>query len=212
MDVLQSGAEVSGVLAAAGGHTRRRPGGVALRVPAGGRVAAGGTQALGLTVGKVFMAWHSEGGPGANVQVVVLQGVPTMVVVLTGGGDFDPRAYGQACRPGTVQIVSGLLVLISCENLSVVFTVGGAAGLDAVRGGLLQRESLLGLGAEDFVRCKVWIICREERDEKSSENTRVATSADVSRTAVYLITQVNVHVTPPARFLTLKLILHFFYS
>lgn len=82
-------------------------------MPAGGGVAAGGTQAQGLTVAVVFMARNSEGGSGANVQVVVLQGVPTMVVVLRGGGDFDPRAQGQACRPGTVQVVPGLLVVIS---------------------------------------------------------------------------------------------------
>lgn len=82
-------------------------------MPAGGGVAAGRTQALGLTVGKVFMARHGEGGSGANVQVLVLQGVPAMVVVLTGGGDFDPGAQGQACRSGTVQIASGLLVLMT---------------------------------------------------------------------------------------------------
>lgn len=160
VDVLKSGAEVSRVLAVTGGHTWRRPGGLILRVPAGGGVAAGGTQALGLTVGKVFMARHSEGGSGANVQVVVLQGVPTMVVVLRGGRDFDPWAQGQACRSGTVQVVSGLLVLISRENPGVVFTVGRTAGLDAVWRGLLQRESLLRLRAEDFVRCKVGVICR----------------------------------------------------
>lgn len=83
MDVLQSGAEVSRVLATTGGHTGRRPGRVSLRMPTGGRVAASRTQALWLTVGKVFMARHSEGGSGANVQVVVLQGVPSVVVVLT---------------------------------------------------------------------------------------------------------------------------------
>lgn len=132
MDVLQPGAEVSGVLATTRGHTRRRPGGVTLRVPAGGGVAAGGTQALRLTVGEVIVAGHGEGGSGANVQVVVLQGIPTMVVVLTGGGDFNPRAQGQACRPGAVQVAPGLLVLISCENLSVVLTVGRTAGLVAV--------------------------------------------------------------------------------
>lgn len=82
-------------------------------MPAGGGVAAGGTQALGLTVGKVFMTRNSEGGSRANVQLVVLQGVPTMVVVLSGRGDFDPRAQSQACRTGTVQVVSGLLVVIS---------------------------------------------------------------------------------------------------
>ena len=113
VDVLQSGAEVSGVLSVAGGHARGRPGGVVLRVPAGGGVAAGGTQALGLSVGEVLMARDGQGGSGANVQVVVLQGVPTMVVVLTGGCDFNPRAQRQACGPGTVQVVSGLLVVIS---------------------------------------------------------------------------------------------------
>ena len=131
-------------------------------MPAGGGVAAGGTQALRLTIGEVIVVGDSEGGSGANVQVVVLQGVPTMVVVLTGGGDFDPRAQGQACRPGTVQEVPGLLVLISRENLSVVFTVGGTAGLDAVRGGLLQRERLLRLWTEDFVSGKIGVICKEE--------------------------------------------------
>ncbi len=161
MDVLKPGAEVSGVLAAAGGHTRRCPGGVTLRVPAGGGVAAGRAQALGLTVGKVFMARHSESRSGVNIQVLVLQGVPTMVVVLPGGGDFDPRAQGQACRTGAVQVSSGLLVLISREDLSVVFTVGGTAGLDAVWRSLLQRESLLRLRAENFVRCKVGVICRK---------------------------------------------------
>lgn len=142
-------------------------------MPAGGGVAASGTQALGLTVGEVFMARHSQGGSGANVQVVVLQGIPNMVVVLTGGGDFDPRAQGQACRPGTAQVASGLLVLISCENLSVVFTVGRTAGLVAVWGGLLQRERLLRLGAEDFVRCKVGVICRG--GEMTNHHTHTAT-------------------------------------
>lgn len=140
-------------------------------MPAGGGVAASGTQALGLTVGKVFMARHSQGGSGANVQVVVLQGVPNMVVVLTGGGDFDPRAQGQACRPGTAQIASGLVVLISCENLSVVFTVGRTAGLVAVWGGLPQWERLLRLGAEDFVRCKVGVICRGEEMTNHHKHT-----------------------------------------
>lgn len=83
MDVLQSRAQVPGVLRAARGHAGRRPGRVVLRVPAGGGVAAGGAQALRLTVGEVFMAWHSEGGSGANVQMVVLQRVPAMTVVLT---------------------------------------------------------------------------------------------------------------------------------
>lgn len=130
-------------------------------MPAGGGVAAGRAQALGLTVGEVVMARHGEGGSGANVQVVVLQGV--MGVVLTGGGDLDPRAQGQACRSGTVQVVSGLLVLISRENLGAVSTIGRAAGLDAVRGGLLEGESLLRLGAEDFVGCEVGVICRRGR-------------------------------------------------
>lgn len=112
MDVLEPRAEVAGILTAAGGHAGRRPRGVALRVPAGGGVAAGGAQALRLTVGEVVMTGHGEGGSGADVQVVVLQRVPTMVVVLTGGGDLDPRAQGQACGPGIVQVVSGLLVLI----------------------------------------------------------------------------------------------------
>lgn len=152
MDALQSWAEVSGVLAAAGGHARRRPGGIVLRVPAGGGVAAGRTQTLGLTIGKAVMARHGQGGSGANVQVVVLQGVPAMIVVLTGRGDFNPRAQGQACRPHTVWVVSGLLIFIPRENLRVVITVGGAAGLDAVRRDLLQRVHLLRFRTEDFVR------------------------------------------------------------
>lgn len=83
-------------------------------MPASGGVAAGGTQALRLTIGEAVMARHSESGSGANVQVVVLQGVPAMTVVLTGGSDFDPRAQSQARRSGIiVQVVSGLLVLIS---------------------------------------------------------------------------------------------------
>lgn len=96
----------------AGGHAGRRPRGIALRVPAGGGVAAGGTQALRLTVSEVIMARHSESGFLANVQVMVLQGVLTMVVVLMGGGDFDPGTHSQASRPGTIQEVSGLLVVI----------------------------------------------------------------------------------------------------
>lgn len=163
MDVLKPGAEVSGVLAAAGRHTRRRPGGVALRVPAGGGVAAGGAQALGLTVGEVLMAGHGEGGSGVIVQVRVLQGVPAVVVVLPGRGDLDAWAQGQTCRTAAVQVASGLLVLVSGEDLSVVFTVGGTAGLDAVRRGLLQREGLLRLGAEDLVRCEVGVIWKEDR-------------------------------------------------
>lgn len=59
------------------------------------------------------MARHSESGFLANVQVVVLQGVLTMIVVLMGGGDFDPGAHSQAYRPSTVQEGSGLLVVIS---------------------------------------------------------------------------------------------------
>ena len=42
----------------------------------------------------------------------------------------------------------------------MVPAVGGAAGLDAVRGGLLQGERLLRLRAEDFVGCKVGVICK----------------------------------------------------
>lgn len=96
----------------AGGHTGRRPRGIALRVPAGGGVAAGGTQALRLAVGEAVVAGHGERGLLADVQVMVLQGVLAMVVVLMGGGDFDPGAYSQAGRPATVQEVSGLLVVI----------------------------------------------------------------------------------------------------
>ena len=81
-------------------------------MPAGGGVAAGGAQALGLTIGKAVMTRNSEGGSGANVQVLVLQGIPAITVVLTGGGDFNPRAWGQACWPGVVQVVLGLLVFI----------------------------------------------------------------------------------------------------
>lgn len=164
MDALQPGAEVSGVLATAGGHARGRPGGVALRVPAGGGVAAGRTQALGLTVSQAVVAGHSEGGSRTgNVQVVVLQGVPDMVVVLSGGGDLNPGAQGHACRPVTVQVVSCLLVVVSWDHVGVVFAVGRTTGLDTVRGGLLQREDLLRLTAEDFVRCKVGVIWGEEK-------------------------------------------------
>lgn len=92
MDALQSGAEISRILATAGGHTRRCPRGKVLRVPAGGGVAAGGTQALGLTIGKVVLAWNSEGGSGAYIQVLILQGILAMAVVLTGGSDFNPWA------------------------------------------------------------------------------------------------------------------------
>lgn len=81
-------------------------------MPAGGGVAAGGAQTLGLTVGKVIMARNGEGGSGANVQLGILQRVPAMVVG-KGGGDFDPWAQSQACRTGTVQEGSGLLVFIS---------------------------------------------------------------------------------------------------
>lgn len=130
-------------------------------MPAGGGVAASGTQALRLSVGEAVMARHGEGGSGADVQVLVLQGIPDIVVVLAGRGDLDAGAQGQACRPGVVQVVSGLLVLISRENLcDVVVDVGGAAGLESVRRGLLQGVRLLRLRIEDFVRCEVGVICR----------------------------------------------------
>lgn len=74
--------------------------------------------------------------------MLVLKGVPDMVVVFTGGGDFDPWAQGEASRSGVVQITSGFLVLISCENLSAVLAKGGTAGLVTVRGGPLQGENL----------------------------------------------------------------------
>lgn len=92
--------------------------------------------------------------------MLVLQGVPDLVVVFTGGGDFDPWAQGEACRSGVVQIASGFLVLISCENLSAVLAEGGTTGLVTVWGGPLQGENLLRLRTEDFVGCKVGVICR----------------------------------------------------
>lgn len=158
-------------MGAAGGHAGRRPGRVVLRVPAGGGVAAGRAQALRLAVGQVLVAGHGQGGPGADVQVLRLQGVPAVAVVLRGGGDFDAGAQGQAGGPGAIQVVPGLLVLVAGENLGVVLAVGGAAGLDAVRRGLLQREGLLRLRAEDFVWSKVGIICRGGEDGNSIQNT-----------------------------------------
>lgn len=128
-------------------------------MPAGGGVAAGGTQALGLAVGQVLMAGDRQGRSGADVQVVVLQGVAPVVVMLTGRGDFDAWTQGQARGPRTVQVASGLLVLVSCEKLSVVFTVRRTAGLVSVRGGVLQGERLLLSWAEDFLGCEVGVIC-----------------------------------------------------
>lgn len=89
-----------------------------------------------------------------------------MVVVFTGGGDFDPWAQGEACRSGVVQIAPGFLVLISCENLSGVLAEGGTTGLVTVRGGPLQGENLLRLRTEDFMRCKVGVICRSGKRKR----------------------------------------------
>lgn len=164
VDALQPGAEVGGVLAVAGGHAGGGPGGVALRVPAGGGVAAGRTQTLGLPEGQVLVAGDGEGGPGADVHVLVLQGVPAMTVVLTRGGDLNARAQSQAHGPSAVQVGPGLLVLIARQDLAVLH-VGGAAGLDPVRGGLVQREGLLGLRTEDFVRHKVGLIWIRETSQ-----------------------------------------------
>lgn len=123
-------------------------------MPTGGGVAASGTQALWLSVSQVLMARHSQSGSGADVEMVVLQGVPAVIVVFTGGGDLDPRAQSQARRSAVVQI-SGFLVLVPRKDLGAVFP---AAGLVIVRGGSVQREHLLRLGTEDFVGCKVGII------------------------------------------------------
>lgn len=162
MDALYPGAEVRGVLAVARGHARGRPGGVALRVPACGGVAAGGTQTLGLAVGQTVMAGNSEGGSGANVHVLALQGVPAMTVMLTGGGNLNTRAQGQTHRPSAVLVAPGLLVLIPQEEPVAVLSVGGAAGLDPVRGGVVQMESLLRFRTEDFVGGEVGLIWTRE--------------------------------------------------
>lgn len=93
------------------------------------------------------MPGHSQGGSGADVQLLALQGVPAMAVVFTRGGDFDARTQGQSRGPRALQIAPGLLGLVSRENLRV--TVGG---------GVLQREHRLGrlMGAQ------AGIICREK--------------------------------------------------
>lgn len=172
VDVLEARAEVSGGLAAAGRHAGRGPGGEALRVPAGGGVAAGGTQTLGLAVRQAVVAGHRQGGSGADVQGMVLQRVPAMVVMLTRGRDLDPRAQSQTPWPGVVQVVPSLLVLISREDLGVVFEVGGTAGLDTVRGDLFQRVSPVRVWTEDFVRSEVWVIYRREGTRvKNDQNT-----------------------------------------
>lgn len=80
-----------------GGHTRpsasvrRHAGGTAVRMPAGGRGAAGRTQALALPVGHVVPG-HGEHGPvdvhGAGVHVIA-------VVVQVGAGDLNSRAVAR---------------------------------------------------------------------------------------------------------------------
>lgn len=132
-------------------------------MPAGGRVAAGGAQALGLAVGEVLMTWYGQCGSGAvDAGVVVLQGVARVAVVLPGWCDFNARAQGQAWGPGTVQVVLCFLSVISWQNFCLVFNVGATTGLDSIRGDLLQGEGLLRLGTEDFVRRKIWVICTED--------------------------------------------------
>lgn len=86
--------------------------------------------------------------------MVVLQGVPAVIVVFTGGGDLDPWAQSQARGPAVVQI-SDFLVLVPRKDLGTKLP---AAGLVIKSGGSVQRERLLRLRAEDFVRCKVRII------------------------------------------------------
>lgn len=100
------------------------------------------------------MARHCQSGSGADVQVVVLQGVPAVIVVFAGGGDLDPRAQSQACGSAVVQIL-GFLVLVPRKDLGTKLP---AAGLVIVSGAGVQRERLLRLRAEDFVRSKVGII------------------------------------------------------
>lgn len=158
MDALQTRAEVAGVLPAAGRHAGGRPGGVALRVPAGGGVAAGRTQTQRLAVGEGVVARDGEGGSGADVQVLVLQGVPAMAVVLAGGSDFNPGAQGHAWWASAVQVVSGLLPVKSRKDPLGLVVVGGAVGLDPVRGGPIQGEGLLRLRTEDLVRSQVRVI------------------------------------------------------
>lgn len=97
------------------------------------------------------MAGHSEGGSGADVQLVVLQRVSAMAVVFTGGCDLDAGTQGQSCGPCALQVAPGLLVVVSRENLGVLVGKGRSAGL-------LQREHRLGR----LVRPKVGIICREK--------------------------------------------------
>lgn len=93
------------------------------------------------------MPGHSERGSGADVQLLVLQGVSPMAVVFARGGDFDARTQGQSCGPRALQIAPGLLALVSRQNLRV--TVGG---------GVLQREHRLGR----LMRAEAGIICREK--------------------------------------------------
>lgn len=154
MDVLQPGAEVPGVLATAGRHAGRCKGGVILRVPAGGGVAARRAQALWLSISQVLVARHGQGGSGTDVQMLVLQGVPAVTVVFAGGGDLDPRTKSQARRTAVVQI-SGFLVLVPREGLGAVLPT---TGLVSIRRGRVQGERLLRLSTEDFVGCKVGII------------------------------------------------------
>lgn len=100
------------------------------------------------------MAWHCQSGSGADVQMVILQGVPAVIIVFTGGGDLDPRAQSQA-RGSAVVRISGFLVLEPRKDLGTKLPT---AGLVIVSGGSVQRERLLRLRAEDFVGCKVGII------------------------------------------------------
>lgn len=80
MDALEAREEVQGGQAnhaptTTGRYTRRDPGRVGLRQPTRGGVAAG--RALGLSVGRVLIARHSQGrGSGAGVQGMSLVRVP----------------------------------------------------------------------------------------------------------------------------------------
>lgn len=93
------------------------------------------------------MPGHGQGGSGADVQRLVLQGVSPMAVVFARGGDLDARAQGQSRRPPALQVAPGLLALVSGQNLGV--TVGG---------GVLQGERRLGR----LVGAEAGIICREK--------------------------------------------------
>lgn len=86
--------------------------------------------------------------------MVVLQGVPAVIVVFTGGGDLDPGTQSLARGSAVVQ-VSGFLVLVPRKDLGTKLP---AAGFEIESGGGVQRERLLRLRAEDFVGCKVRII------------------------------------------------------